>query len=445
MDKSKPKSFPSRKSCIVRTVAVVLILMPLAVFHSCEMRRLSDSLEQRKALALFHLEGLQKAVREEDAARRMQAIFPEGSYFTVTLYGLAWTNLSRAFPDDEALRKRAGEEAVWCFKQYDQDYVQYPFSDTQVHNGVFWLGQKNILAAQLLEILPEDERPGEIVESFHENSRQLAEAFLESPTHYLDSYPGQCWPADNVTAVCSILMHDELYGTDYVRAFEAWKAWTLDNLRPDTDLPPGKLDSQDGQHYEPARGCANSWMIALLARHDPELARDWYEKYQEHFLIRRFGFAMFREYTEKYSTGGDVDSGPIVWGAGMTATGAGLAAANAVGDEPTANDIYALAQMFGMPGRVDNNGKPGRRYLMGQLPVGDAFLTWGHSYVRPDLETGVQGARSFCGRFAQRISFHLVLMVIYGVSIFIIWRGWRQYYRGRANRPDEMIQKQAPE
>jgi hypothetical protein len=453
MDKAKAKTLSPRNVFILRTALAVLIMLLLIVFHSCSMRRLTEQIETRKSLALFHLEGLQKSVREENAAQRMQALFPEGSCFTVTLYGLAWTNLSRSFPADKALRKRAAEEAMWCFRQYDLDYVSYPFTDTQVHNGVFWLGQKNILAGQLLDILPKDERPEEVVESFHKNSRQLADAFLASPTHHLDAYPAQSWPVDNVTALCSILIHDDLYGTDYAQVFEAWKKWMLANLASDTSLPPCKIDSRTGRPLEPARGCTNSWLVALLARHDPELARDWYEKYKEHFLIRRFGFAMFREYTEEFQAGGDVDSGPIIWGAGMTATGAGLAAANAVGDTPTANDIYDLTQMFGLPGTIDNNGTTGRRYLAGQLPVGDAFLTWGHSYVRPDLDPPVQQPRSFLERQLQRFSFHIILIIIYIVLIFIIWRGWRKYRKQDVGKPvvekpasdSEAIKKQASE
>jgi len=54
---------------------------------------LPQSPDARKQTALAHLRGLQYHVRDRSAAQRMQKIFPEGGCFTITLYGLAWTNL----------------------------------------------------------------------------------------------------------------------------------------------------------------------------------------------------------------------------------------------------------------------------------------------------------------------------------------------------------------
>ncbi len=337
-------------------------------------------------MAISHLMGLREAVRNQNAAHKMQELFPEGACFTVTLYGLSWTNLVRNFDVEKDLRETAIAEATWALEQYEQPYVVGPFSTTQVRNGVFWLGQRNLLLGQLLEILPESRRPRRLVDEFHTNTKSLADAFLASPTAHLDSYVGLCWPADNVTALASLLLHDELYSTQYRVAYEHWREWTLDNPDPRTGLPAGHLDSRTGHLLQPARGCANSWILALLPDMDPELAPDMYGLYREHFLVTRLGFNVFREYPSGLDRPADVDSGPILMSVGMTATCVGLAASISNGDLETAEDIYDLVNSLGLRHEMDLEGKgvTGTQYLFGRLPVSDAFLTWAFTLPMPD-------------------------------------------------------------
>jgi hypothetical protein len=223
--------------------------------------------------------------------------------------------------------------------------------------------------------MPEEQRPEHLVAEFHENSQQLADAFLASPHRHLDSYDGMVWPADNVTALLSIVLHDRLYGTDYGRAYQEWKRWTLDHLDPATGLMGGRLDSGTGALLEPARGSGNSWITTLLAEIDPGFAKELYLRYRKHFAIKHIDFLMFREWQEGVARGEDVDSGPIIWGAGVTATGVGLAAARANGDAEMASDIHALSELVGWP--ITSGGQT--RYVFGRLPVGDAFLAFGKS------------------------------------------------------------------
>src|SRR5690606_30203060 len=157
-------------------------------------------------------------------------------------------------------------------------------------------------------------------------------AVMESPTHQVESYEGMCWPADAPAGLVSLVYHDKAYGTTYTEALDAWKNYHDTHGWKDTVLPAGMISHKSGQHIEPARGCATSLMIALLAEADPDYAAALYKDYQKHFQIARCGFSMFREYPLFHVAVPDVDSGPIIWGAGVTATGIGLAASRAVGD-----------------------------------------------------------------------------------------------------------------
>ena len=341
------------------------------------------SAEANKNLTYSQLIALRHSLRNENGAERMQAVFPEGACFTYTLYGLAWTNLARQFPADHQLNLEAQTEAHWALDQLPREPARTPFVDTQVRLGVFWLGQRNLLLGRLLSIQPETQRVPELVAEFNDNSAQLAAAFLASPTHHLDSYPDMCWPADNVTALASLIVHDSLYQTNYRVAYEAWKKWTTSHADPSTGMPAGHLHQQSGQLIEPARGCANSWNLALLAEIDPPFARQQYQLYRDNFAIRRVGFLMFREYPKGNMTKADIDSGPIILGAGITATGVGLAATRANGDAEMAGDIYKLSRLFGIPLSAKFDGKKGRDHLFGLAPVGDAFLAYGNSVPQP--------------------------------------------------------------
>ena len=68
---------------------------------------------------------------------------------------------------------------------------------------------------------------------------------------------------------------------------------------------------------------------------------------------------MFREYPHGFEKSGDIDSGPIIWGAGAAATGIGLGASLANGDRETAQDIHLLANMLRWPISIQiHGGKP---------------------------------------------------------------------------------------
>jgi hypothetical protein len=190
-------------------------------------------------------------------------------------------------------------------------------------------------------------------------------------------------------------------------------------------MPAGRLDPDRGRLFQPARGCAESWILGLLPEMDPEFAKEQYALYREHFLISRLGFRMFREYPKDSQLPADIDSGPIVWGAGVTATGAGLAASTANGDLATANDIHDLAGMFGFPGDIDIDGETGTRYLFGALPTGDAFLAWGYSLVPPDMV--LSPAPSLWREILDRWTFYLLFTVLLCVMALLGYSVYRLF------------------
>lgn len=80
------------------------------------------------------------------------------------------------------------------------------------------------------------------------------------------------------------------------------------------------------------------------------------------------GFGTILEHAEG-GAGADVDSGPVVAGFGVSATGFAIGASRAHGDRDAFAALYATAHLFGAP--FDENGR--RTYATGG-PLGDAIL-----------------------------------------------------------------------
>jgi hypothetical protein len=354
------------------TLGLVFVLSR-SLWRSFE--RLPTGAPDRIAAVRKQLDYLGQTLRNGTAISRMDGFFPEGGCFTVTLYALAWTNLADLAPSDADLRRTALAETEYALSLYTGRKMRGSFNAKQAPVGAFFRGQKNLVLGRYLELRGQQGRTGARADEFHLYSREMADVFMKSPTHHMDSYPDMCWPADNITALASLVLHDQLYGTNYRAAYEAWKSWTLAHPDPGTGMPAGHLDSKTGELLEPARGCANSWIIAQTARFDRPFASSQYLLYKKAFGLQRLGFRMFREYPEGCSLSADVDSGPVIWGAGMVATAVGLGTARAMGDLQVEADIHSLALLLGWP----QSSGAGECYLLGSLPVADAFLAWARS------------------------------------------------------------------
>ncbi|OYV05198.1 MAG: hypothetical protein CFE26_12845 [Verrucomicrobiales bacterium VVV1] len=277
----------------------------------------------------------------------MQMIFPEGWFFSHALYGFAWVNVGLRTPDP-ALKQRAVDEVRWVLQRMDTpDGLEFFMADTQVEHGVFYLGWKNRLLGGLLALKPESgPTPGEI-ESFHRMSAELAEAFRATPTRHLDAYPGQSWPCDNVMALSSLRLHDELFDPQFGDVIESWLAYTRDHLDPQTGLMPHMIDGRTGAALIRPRASTQVYMHAVLPELDAGFAREQYARFRELYVQDWLGFLPVREYPIGSSGSGDVDTGPLVFGLSPSATVVSIAAARANGDFELADRTVRCTVDFG--------------------------------------------------------------------------------------------------
>ena len=408
---------------LVRLALVLFIVVPTVVqVRACSAPPRDDAARVGEVRA--QLAFLGTSLRDHAVVERMQTQFPEGACFLATLHASSWAEVARASTDDE-VRVRAAEEVTCALGVIASPAATSPFEDTQVRRGVLWAGQRNLVLAELLALIPEERRDPAMVEEFHTLSRELADAFVASPTHHLETYPGGCWPADQVAALASLVAHDRLFATDFGRAARAWIAWTTAHLDPTTGLPAGRIDGRTGAAIEPARGCGTSWILALLPRIDPALAREFWRRYVDRLGRTRLGFRVFAEWPEGADRDADVDSGPIVWGAGTAATGIGLAAARANGDLAAATDIYSLAQALGLPS--SSHEPEEKSYLCGEVPIADAFLAFGLSIGSPpDARDDARGAFDLV---RDRWKFHALVTTFQVALLAVLLHGVRRSRR----------------
>ncbi|HEY0637328.1 MAG TPA: hypothetical protein VGD67_06755, partial [Pseudonocardiaceae bacterium] len=314
------------------------------------------------------------------SAERMQRLFPEGYFFSWALYGLTWTELGRHEPEhrDEALRE--GREAL---RRLDSAAGTAVFDERlRPRYGVFHAGWSNWLRGTLVALDPGDE---ELRREFGDRSAELAAAFDEAGTPFLAAYPGQAWPVDSVVAVASLRLHDHVLGPRFAVTAERWVAAARQRRDPATGLLGHRADPRTGAPVEGARGSSQSVVHRFLVEVDPAFAREQYERFRERFVVRPLGLApAVREYPVGTEGAGDVDSGPLVLGASLSATVVTLGAARVQGDEPLATALARFAELTGLPLHTWST----KRYGLGILPVGDAFLAWSRT-ARPWVAEGV--------------------------------------------------------
>ena len=100
------------------------------------------------------------------------------------------------------------------------------------------------------------------------------------------------------------------------------------------------------------------------------LSRDLYDAARKHLFRKVFGFGGVREYATSVSgEHGDIDSGPVVLGFGMSPTGFLLSGARIHGDRDGFTSLVATAHVWGAPVKR----KDSMNFLSG-ASLGDAIL-----------------------------------------------------------------------
>lgn len=198
----------------------------------------------------------------------------------------------------------------------------------------------------------------------------LARRLARSSSGALETYPGESYPCDLAAVVGAIGQHARLTGVDrralLSRMSAVYRARWID---PATGYLAQTVDPATGAPTSPGRGSGTALSSYFLSFADPALARALGVAVARTGTRTLAGFGGVLEYAPGSSGHGDIDSGPVVLGVSVSATGFALASARQLGDRDRFVAFYRTASLFGVPVARGE----GRGFLAGG-PIGNAIL-----------------------------------------------------------------------
>ncbi len=198
----------------------------------------------------------------------------------------------------------------------------------------------------------------------------LARRLERSPSGAIETYPGESYPCDLATVVGAIGQHARLTNTDrralLSRMATVYRSRWID---PSSGYLAQSVVPSTGEPASPGRGSGTALSSYFLSFADPSLSRALGNAVARTGTRSLAGFGAVREYAPGSPGGGDVDSGPVVFGVSVSATGFALASARQLGDRDRFAALYRTAALFGVPvARGD-----GRAFVAGG-PLGNAIM-----------------------------------------------------------------------
>ena len=293
-------------------------------------------------------------------AEAMQGPFPEGRLFTLALTGLAWDALADR---GTVLRSEANHHVYDALVLAEGPDTRRTFGPAGgLPHGMFY----DAWTTHLLLAAPD---PAAAWRDSLAVRCQRLDGALGGDALWVDSYPGQAWPADAVVGAAALHGCGRL-DPAYAETARQWLGRVRKRLDPETGLIPHAAGASG------ARGSSTALMVPFLVTIDRRFALDQHRRFERQFGTRLLGvFPARREYPRGTVGQGDVDSGPVVLGVSAPASVVGIAAARSVGAEGQAQALRATVEGLGLP--AEWRGE--RRYALARLPVGDAFLAWASS------------------------------------------------------------------
>jgi hypothetical protein len=172
---------------------------------------------------------------------------------------------------------------------------------------------------------------------------------LASPTGLIETYPGEAYPTDVAAVAAAIAVHGRVTHVAHAAVLHHWagrvRAVQID---PASGLVIQRMDARTGAPHDVPRGSGTGLAAYFAGFADRGVAAQLADGVLRHASVR-FGFAAIREYAEGHSGSGDIDSGPVVLGVSVSATGFALAPARAFGHDDAFRALYRTVDLFGLP------------------------------------------------------------------------------------------------
>ena len=169
--------------------------------------------------------------------------------------------------------------------------------------------------------------------SFH-----LIENSMSYSNYHADLLPyvKMKWPADQSAILYSLWLYDKNHNEDI--SSDLINKWFDYMNSKGTHKKTGLYKTEvlgTRKYSNQPRGCSCAYMIHYMSRFSPHDAYMQWELFKKHMMKKIFGRVAFREFLPEYKGKWSPDSGPIIAGCGVAATGLGLNASSSVGDSET--------------------------------------------------------------------------------------------------------------
>ncbi len=237
-----------------------------------------------------------------------------------------------------------------------------------------YLGYLNLGVGLLRSISPET-RHAEVGARITLALRRRVE---RSPSGLVETYPRETYPVDNAALLASLHLGEAAARAPSSASLRRGLAALAASIDEETGLLLQSVDSSTGESRGAPRGSGTCLAVYFTSFVDEALSRSLWAAAKRELVGDVLGFRVVREYAKSAHGPADIDSGPVVLGYGVSATGFALGAARIHGDDDLRAELYATASLFGAPTRVAIDASPsspsdGLRFITGG-PLGDALL-----------------------------------------------------------------------
>ncbi|MBN2702852.1 MAG: hypothetical protein JXR23_01440 [Pontiellaceae bacterium] len=201
-------------------------------------------------------------------------------------------------------------------------------------------------------------------------TQALRRRVSNSPTLLIETYPSETYPVDNCAVIASIALNNRVHRIANDELIEEWiRCCRKYYIDPKSGLLYQAMDDEIAYPRDAPRGSGTTLGLYMLSFMDLPLARDLYAAVHDELAQNIFGFGFMREYPKGIPGKANIDSGPVIFGLGLSPTGFALSGARICGDRSTFKNLYATAHAAGAPLK----DKETLHYVTG-ASLGDAIL-----------------------------------------------------------------------
>ncbi len=284
----------------------------------------------------------------------------ESSEFMLFTYSFSSYALTSIALKDKSYRKKAteiiGRSIVHVLNQEIYSTYGIPkspfFMDTIPDYSVLYLGHLNLMLG-CYRLISGDDRFNTLNDKI---SQSLHSRYSNTECMNLESYSGSIWVPDNTVALASLKLYSENTGNNFDAICSEWVAYSKSHfIDKKTGVLYSTINPRTGQAEEEPRGSMLGWSIMFIYQFDEVFANELYLNYKKHFSNNRFGFKLFQErHDSRKTSGGDIDSGPIIRGYSIPANEFALSNAILAKDYKTARKLERLIKI-GTKTIIENN------------------------------------------------------------------------------------------